>query len=327
MRHEPESRMKRPILVTGMPRSGTSWVGKMLDASGSVVYVNEPLNPQHPPGGSPGVLRVDVSHRFEYICAANEHRYLPAFRDLISLRYHALDEVKKNHSGPDLLRLAKYWSSFLRGRVRGRRPLVDDPFAVFSAGWFVERLDCDAIVIVRHPAAVVNSRKQLGHTIDFRHLLDQPLLMHDWLDPFRAEMEALRRGPTDVIGQGSLLWRMVYHVVDRQRAARPGLRVVRHEDLSFDPVREYASLYHGLGLAYTEAIRREIEAASGGPSRAASHSWSVSRRGLSKTGFRRLDSRAHAKRWRAELGPAEVARIRSLTEDVAARFYSDSDWQ
>jgi hypothetical protein len=36
-------------------------VGKMLEASGALVYVNEPLNPQHPPGRSPGVLRADVS--------------------------------------------------------------------------------------------------------------------------------------------------------------------------------------------------------------------------------------------------------------------------
>ena len=46
-----------PLLVTGMPRTATSWVGKMLEASGALVYVNEPLNPQHPPGRSPGVLR------------------------------------------------------------------------------------------------------------------------------------------------------------------------------------------------------------------------------------------------------------------------------
>jgi hypothetical protein len=29
----------------------------MLEASGALVYVNEPLNPQYPPGRSPGVLR------------------------------------------------------------------------------------------------------------------------------------------------------------------------------------------------------------------------------------------------------------------------------
>ena len=72
-----------PLLVTGMPRTATSWVGKMLEASGALVYVNEPLNPQHPPGRSPGVLRAEVEHAFQYIGEHNEQVWLPAFRDTV----------------------------------------------------------------------------------------------------------------------------------------------------------------------------------------------------------------------------------------------------
>ena len=36
---------KAPVVVTGMARSGTSWVGKLLQASGELTYINEPLNP------------------------------------------------------------------------------------------------------------------------------------------------------------------------------------------------------------------------------------------------------------------------------------------
>jgi hypothetical protein len=71
-----------------MPRTATSWVGKMLEASGALVYVNEPLNPQHPPGRSPGVLRADVEHAFQYISEENERAWLPAFRDTVRLRFH-----------------------------------------------------------------------------------------------------------------------------------------------------------------------------------------------------------------------------------------------
>lgn len=77
----------RPLLVTGLPRSGTSWVGKMLEASGAVVYINEPLNVRHPPGRSPGVLDAHVNNRFPYICADNEVDWLPAFTDMVQLRY------------------------------------------------------------------------------------------------------------------------------------------------------------------------------------------------------------------------------------------------
>jgi hypothetical protein len=41
---------KRPILVTGAPRSGTTWVGKMLALAPGVGYVHEPFNPRFSAG-------------------------------------------------------------------------------------------------------------------------------------------------------------------------------------------------------------------------------------------------------------------------------------
>src|SRR5579871_4716591 len=82
-----------PILVTGMPRSGTTWVATMLAATHRVVYINEPLNPQHPPGGSPGVLNVRITNRFQYITDANADAYTAAYADLLALRYRMGLEV------------------------------------------------------------------------------------------------------------------------------------------------------------------------------------------------------------------------------------------
>ena len=116
-----------PLLVTGMPRTATSWVGKMLEASGALVYVNEPLNPQHPPGRSPGVLRADVTHAFQYISEYNERVWLPAFQDTVRLRFHPLAEVRRNHGPYDLLRALKYTAGFGLGRLRGRRACSTTP--------------------------------------------------------------------------------------------------------------------------------------------------------------------------------------------------------
>jgi hypothetical protein len=74
----------------------------MLGASGEAVYVNEPLNVQHPPGRSPGVLNAQVSHRYEYICADNDERWVHAFNDTLRLRYHLVAELRRNHSPYDL---------------------------------------------------------------------------------------------------------------------------------------------------------------------------------------------------------------------------------
>jgi Sulfotransferase family len=310
-----------------MPRSGTSWVGKMLDASGRLVYINEPLNPRHPPGRSPGVLRARVEHRFQYISAPNEDAFLEPFLDTLRLRYHVLAELKQNRTAYDLARLVKYWSSFLRGRIRGRRPLLDDPYAVLSVEWFARRLGCQVVVVVRHPAATASSRKRLGYLIDFEDLLRQPLLLDEWLHPFREEVEAMCAAGADVVGQSSLLWRLIYHVVAEVSDRLDDVIVVRHEDLCLQPVEEFARLYERLGLGFSPAARRAVVRSTTGAEGGRSHTWAVSLRGISRTGFRPLDSRALIKGWTSELEPAEISRVRELTADVAAHYYSEEDWE
>jgi hypothetical protein len=315
-----------PILVTGMPRSGTSWVGKMLDASGEVVYIDEPLNVSHRPGQSPGVLRAPVDSRFRYISEANEHIYLEALRETLRFKYHFRNGLRRNRSLADLLRMLRHSSSFTRGRIRGRRPLLDDPFAVFSADWFARRLRCQVLVVVRHPAAIISSWKRLGWRADFAPLLRQPAMLADWLEPFRDEMEALRRADDEVAG-GALLWRMVYSVIGEQKKRHPELHVVRHEDLSVDPVGGFAGLFAAFGLPLSGKTIMSIERATSGRGRERRVAWSLSKSGPSRAAFRRLDSRANASRWKSSLSPPEISRIRSLTSDVASLYYPGDEWE
>lgn len=302
-----------------MTRTGTTWLATMLDASGDVVYINEPLNPRHPPGGSPGILDVPpVAHRFQYICSDNESEYLAPYRELLRLRYHPWRELRRNHAPSDLPRVARGMVNFGLGRLRGKRPLIADPFATFSTEWFQRRLGCQVVLAVRHPAAVVSSRKRLGWEIDFHQLLDQPLLMRDVLSSRRAEMESMldRRG--DLLGQGSHLWCAIYGSLVDRLARPPELWVVRHEDLSRDPVGEFERLYRALHLPFTVRVKRVIERASmagNAPELTLDHPHRV-----------RLDSRANLDNWRRRLTAEEIARIRSITSDVATHYYPDIDW-
>jgi len=307
-----------------MPRTATSWVGKMLEASGALVYVNEPMNPQHPPGRSPGVLRAEVEHAFQYISEHNERDWLPAFRDTVRLRFHPLAELRRNHRPYDLARTVKYTAGFGLGRLRGRRALLDDPYAVFAAPWLARRVGCRVVVTVRDPVATVSSWRRLGWTPRLAELLAQPALVRDRLARFAPELEAAVAG-TDGdrdggVGPASLLWRVIYGTVAAYRDELPGLEVVRHEDLSADPVPAFRALYGRLGLPFgpgaEQAIREATTAGSGG----GAMRWSVSRGGVSRTAARRLDSRANLQVWRERLSDEEVARIRELTADVAPAF-------
>ena len=306
--------VKRPILVTGAHRSGSTWVGKMLAAGPHVAYISEPLNVLH----RPGVLRTPVRHWYTYICAENEAEYMPGLLDTLNFRYQALAELRSLRSGKDLLRMARDWSTSLGGRAFSRRPLVKDPFAVFSAGWFASRLGCEVVFTVRHPAAFASSLLRLNWSFDFDDLLAQPLLVRDWLGPFVDEIEGMRSAPGDVIGQGSLLWRIIYHTVGELKDRFPHFRIVRHQDLSRNPQEGFEALYASLGLEFTPKIRQVVarsSSAANPPEIPVRNAYSV-----------RLDSQASLGNWQRRLGEEEIDRIRSLTSDVADRFYCAEDW-
>jgi len=302
----------RPILVTGTHRSGTTWVGKILAADGYTAYVSEPLNVLH----RPGVFRTRVRHWYQYICEDNEGEYLAAFDELLEFKYHVWDEIRSLRSRRDLLRMGRDFFIFYNGLMRGQRPLLKDPFAVFSTPWFAKRLNCKVVVTVRHPAAFASSLKRLNWPFDFQDLLDQPLLMRDHLEPYREEMLSIK--PEDVIGQSALLWKLIYRSAHAAREAHPDFLFVRHEDLSLDPIPGYRALYASLGLEFTPRVEKTILNSS-----SSENPGELSRK---KVHAIKLDSRANLNNWKKRLTAEEIERIHSLTEEISALYYSDAEW-
>ncbi len=307
-----ETGKRLPILATGAHRTGTTWVGRMLAASPQMAYISEPLNVLH----RPGVLGAQVSFWYTYICNENKSGYLPAFRELLNFRYHLFAEVKALRSRKDFLRMGRDCGIFGRAALLHQRPLLKDPFAVFSLPWFTERLNTQIVVTIRHPAAFASSLKRLNWTFDFGDLLAQPLLMRDHLERYRTEMRSMPAD--DIIGQAGLLWTMVYRIVHAVRKQIPSICIVRHEDLSLDPVGSYRQLYAELGLNFTPGVERRILDSSSSENPA-----ELSRKKVHSV---KLDSRANLDNWKRRLSSAEIARIRRETEEVAHLYYPEVAW-
>lgn len=301
-----------PILVTGTHRSGTTWVGKMLAADALTAYISEPLNVLH----RPGVFHTKVTHWYQYICEENEHEYLPAFQELLEFDYHLWDEIRSIRSRRDFLRMGRDFLIFYNGLMRGLRPLLKDPFAVFSTPWFAKRLDCKVVITVRHPAAFASSLKRLDWPFDFRDLLDQPLLMRDHLQDCREEMESMRTD--DVIGQSALLWKLIYRSVHATSELHPEFIVLRHEDLSRDPVSGYRDLYRSLDLEFTSRVEKIILNSS-----SSENPVELSKK---KVHGYKLDSRANVDVWKKRLLVEEIDRIREITGEISSLYYSDAEW-
>jgi hypothetical protein len=309
-----------------MARAGTSWVAEMLRASGGFVHLNEPFNPKRPPGQSPGILNASVPVGYIYVAGHNADVFGPALRDTFRFRYRHMAELRKNRSWFDLAKMGKYSSAFAMGALRRKRPLLDDPYASLAAPWIAEAFDGQVAVLVRHPAAMVASYRKLGYRAHFRHFLDQPQLMADYLEPWRADMEALVE-TDDRVAQVATFWTMLHRVLAEMADRSDRLHVVRYEDLCADPVGEFERLFTRMGLEFNDAARAEVVRGTEGSSKNQSHAWRVSRHGgLSRTAFRPMDSRSMIWAWKDKVSPGEAARIRAIAGPVAERFYSDADW-
>jgi hypothetical protein len=299
-----------PILITGAHRSGTSWVGRMVVAGGQAALISEPFNRFHPTG----VMRAPVRSVYPYVCEENEAEYLDAMRETLAYRYHYWAQLK-SHPAKDALRATRDAIRFLKARLSSQRPLLKDPFALFSVPWFAERLHCQVVVVIRHPVAFASSLKRLDWSFDFGDLLGQPLLMDRVLSSFRREIELIHRQPTDVIGQASVLWRVIYGTVARYRATYPQIRVVRHEDLSVDPIGGFRQLYSALGLSFNARAHRTVIRSSTG-----TNPTELTARDPHAV---RLNSRANLQNWKHRLSREEVERVLEATHDIVSLFYSD----
>jgi hypothetical protein len=303
--------VKRPIVVTGSHRSGTTWVGRMLCLSGEAGYIHEPLNPVR----APSWMEEPPAYWYVYITGSNADLYTPMLDRVLGFRYPALRNLAKlrrpEHVGMYLSDLRRA----LPGRARTPRPLLKDPFALFSSEWFAERYGADIVITVRNPVAFVGSIKRMDWHFRFKTLLGQSALMNDWLRPFEAEMRRCRDTDVDVVEQGIVLWNVLHHVIAQLRDRHPSWSVVRHEDLSSDPIEGFADLYRSCGLRWDDAVAKEVgRYSSGGPSKELP---------MWRHGSVKRDSRSAVDTWRQRLTDEEVERVRAGTSEIAAAFYDD----
>jgi hypothetical protein len=303
----------RPILVTGAFRSGTTWVGAMIASHPGIASLDEPFNCYDMHGLPPC--------RFcHHVTAVDENlfrRYLEGLlRFQVAPRPRAA--VRSGKGWRRLLHTTREELRLLRHRRRRFRPLMKDPVAFFSAEWLAATFGMDVIVLIRHPAGFASSLKRLKWGFDFNELLSQPLLMEDYLSDFHDDIARLARQPADVIDQSILLWRIFHAVIGRYQAAHPDWQFARHEDLSREPLEEFARLLWRISLDMTPRVRRTIE----------EHSSEENPREAREGVVHQLrrDSGANVWSWKYRLSRQEISRIRRGTEDVAAAFYSDEDW-
>ncbi|WP_274364312.1 sulfotransferase [Paenibacillus thermotolerans] len=336
--------MKRAVLVTGIHRSGTTFIGKVLSFDKRTAYIQEPFN-------SECGLRV-FEREFEYVTIRNRKKeiYDKVFSNILSLktanykitpfktpkgkvpvknRFEVIKFLIKNFSmkilpisifkllfksrGQFLFYLAKFNPSI-------KRLLIKDPIACLSSKYLHETFNMEIIVTIRHPLGFVSSLKRLGWNFNFRNLLDQHDLLKDHLEEFEEELARINHYKNaSIIEQGTLLWLCIYKILFRYAEEHENIIIVKHEDLSNQPVETFRMLYEKLGMNFNEKIERKIIKLTNenNPVKAKNN----------QTHQLRRDSKKLVKEWKNRLTVEEINHIKSKTYELSKKYYDDQTWE
>lgn len=298
------------VLVTGLHRSGTTWVGEVLRRAG-FFQVFEPMNRDY------GSVLVDRWKPHPDSTTHDGRSYRDVADALVTrpIRWKAAFQTRNpvlRGAGRALglhRRALAYHAGRLACRLAPRRRLFKDPDLVFFADDLERRHGFRVVILVRHPCAFYASVKRLGWRFPLEEILEQEALVEHHLAGFA---EQLARRPGDPLEEAALLWLFVHGVVRDQLAANPRLLWLRHEDLAERPLSGFARICEHVGVPFSARLRRHLERTTSGRR--------VLARGRRAHDPRR-DARALAWSWTSRLEPAETKRIREITEPVFGAFY------
>jgi hypothetical protein len=303
---------KRPILITGAHRSGTTWVGQTIAQHPRVRYVAEPFNVDQP---NP-MLELKLNAWFTHYPSSNQkHDIQNAFDNLLKFQplTHAIKTCRA--AGLDIktpLRFGRhFWSEFLlRPRI-----LVKDPIALLSAGWLYETYNFKAVVMVRNPLAFVGSLKKAGWDFDFKEFQKQDGLMQGWLNRFSDQVDYMcgHMDETDIVDRAALLWNMLHFVILEYQKKFTDWLFIKHEDIAVNPEKYFTKIFDYLGLNINQRVLAYIR----------KYTSQTNPADASSAAYQPRNSEQTLHTWKQRLSEEEVERVKGTTSELAMQLYGD----
>ena len=280
---------RRPLLITGHGRSGTTWVGNVFATSKRALYCFEPGNPAVAERGERDVW-------FRYLQPGERDAL---FEQLFDTAFRGLPYNRR-------------WRRAAWHRlVPGYRMVVKEVAAFMCLEWLAARYDPAVLVVIRHPCPTILSELAQGTDPQQSRqaLLRQPGLWQGEAARYRAVLETAESA-VEIL---AVIWTVRLYVLAGALTRHPEWQVVQYEALCADPVAEFRELFEALGLAWTAAVEQFVIESS--TSYKPGHYSGV-----------RLSAQQPDK-WLQEMEPQTIEAVRHQVELFDLPFYrSAADW-
>lgn len=321
--------MERPILLFGMPRSGTSWLGKLLDSHPDTLYRHEPDTwkrmpiPRFPDCADSESYAGIVQSFVDDLPAIRAQRVagrLPVFPKAYMSRAHT-------HALEASVHLARFGSRIhsdfpvlmhsSASAYTDRRLVWKSIASLGRMGVIMNALpDAVGIHLLRHPCGQIGSvlRGQSARNFsDNTPISEDYGIFNSVVDaPLGQTYDLSLPGLKALTPEERLAWRWVLINEKALRECRQSGRVLclRYEDVCRDPLARIEDLFQFVGLNVVEQTRAFVSTST---SQSKDRYYSIFK-----------DPETAATRWRDELEPAVIERIMAIVrQSRLAAYYAE----
>jgi hypothetical protein len=249
--------IKNWIFVTGVIRSGTTFVGKVLSLPLEVDYIHEPFNPLC---GMPGVDRW-----YCYVRPSLDSEAMQRDRELANSIFTYDLTLRSWYPDSD-----PWHRKFLKSLVGSRGPfylrlakpnpfhqaaIIKDPIANLMTEYLYLHFQVKPVIIIKHPVSSIASLKRVNWWPNPNEINGRSHLIEDY---FSEEADFFDKDWSDPILGAAAYWRIVHKVLLAQSRQYPNWQIITHEELSQNPIPVFHRLYDKLDLPWSEAIAQKI---------------------------------------------------------------------
>ncbi len=293
------------IIVGGMPRTGTSWTGRVLGFAPGYTYYREPDNFDNVEG-------IERYVPYLYLPSGGDHAPYRRHMDRALSGKIATPFTMRDAGGPLLSRLPPRWRGLGRRlpALYLRRPntIVKLVHSSFALDWLQARYPAARVVyLLRHPCGQFASVRRLGWQPKPHRLLWSDALVGDYLRPF----EDLLRSAETFWERAGALWGATNYVVHRQYARGTPRALLPFEWLCQDPAARFRLLFERLGLRWTADAEAFV---ADRPAETSDRPFSLNRK-----------SEEQIDKWRTEVSAEDAETCRRFAEPFGLPFYADFD--
>ena len=245
------------IFVTGVVRSGSTFVGTVLSLPREVDYIHEPFSSGC---GIPGMNRRCFYVR-PSLDTAEEQYFHHLTQSIFSYDFTLKNKMRPKDPwlrkltktvvggrGPFYLRLAKL--NFFHNAA-----VIKDPTGSFLSEYLNIHFAVKPVIVVKHPVSFIVSLRRVNWWPKLDVIKDQPHLIKDY---FSEDLDFINREYANPILAASAYWRAVYKVLLTQANKYSDWHVFTLEESSQNPVDFFNNLYQNLDLPWSESVRQKI---------------------------------------------------------------------